>query len=179
MLLKGCTQYVSKFGKLSSGHRTEKGQFSFWSQRRAMRQNIQTTIWCLPTFLMLVRLCSKSFKLDFSSTWTENFQMFKLVLEKSEKQRIKLQHLLDRHKSKRIPEKHLLLLSDYAKAFDCVDHNKLKNSSRDGNTRLPYWSPEQIVCRSWNNSQNQTWNNGLVPSWERSTSRLYIVTLLI
>jgi len=26
---------------------------------------------------------------------------------------------------------------DYAKAFDCVDHNKLENSSRDGNTRLP------------------------------------------
>ena len=26
---------------------------------------------------------------------------------------------------------------DYAKAFDCVDHNKLENSSRDGNTRTP------------------------------------------
>ena len=50
--------------------------------------------------------------------------MFKLVLEKSEEPRIKLQHLLDHQKSKRIPEKHLLL-TDYAKAFDCVDHNKL------------------------------------------------------
>ena len=28
-------------------------------------------------------------------------------------------------KSKRIPEKHLLCFLDYAKAFDCVDHNKL------------------------------------------------------
>ena len=36
MLLKCCTQYVSEFGKLSSGHRTGKGQFSFQSQRRAM-----------------------------------------------------------------------------------------------------------------------------------------------
>ena len=35
-LWKCCTQYASKFGKLSSGHRTEKGQFSFQSQRRAM-----------------------------------------------------------------------------------------------------------------------------------------------
>ena len=34
----------------------------------------------------------------------------------------------------RVPEKHLLLLYDYTKAFDCVDHNKLENSSRDGNT---------------------------------------------
>ena len=43
MLLKCCTQYVSKFGKLSSGHRTGKGQFSFQSQRKAMPKNAQTT----------------------------------------------------------------------------------------------------------------------------------------
>ena len=43
MLLKCCTQYVSKFGKLNSGHRTGKGQFSFQSQRKAMPKNIQTT----------------------------------------------------------------------------------------------------------------------------------------
>ena len=38
-----CTQYASKFGKLSSGHRTGKGQFSFQSQRKAMPKNVQTT----------------------------------------------------------------------------------------------------------------------------------------
>ena len=37
------TQYASKFGKLSSGHRTGKGQFSFQSQRKAMPKNVQTT----------------------------------------------------------------------------------------------------------------------------------------
>ena len=37
------TQYASKFGKLSSGHRTGKGQFSFQSQRKAMPKNAQTT----------------------------------------------------------------------------------------------------------------------------------------
>ena len=36
-------QYASKFGKLSSGHRTGKGQFSFQSQRKAMPKNAQTT----------------------------------------------------------------------------------------------------------------------------------------
>ena len=41
---------------------------------------------------------------------------------------------------------------DYAKAFDCVDHNKLKNSSRDGNTRPPLLPPEKSVCRSRSNS---------------------------
>ena len=37
------TQYASKFGRLSSGHRTGKGQFSFQSQRKAMPKNVQST----------------------------------------------------------------------------------------------------------------------------------------
>ena len=39
---------------------------------------------------------------------------------------------------------------DYVKAFDCVDYNKLENSSRDGNIRLPDLTPEKSVCRSRN-----------------------------
>ena len=42
-LQKCCTQYASEFGKLSSGHRTGKGQFSFQSQRKGMPKNAQTT----------------------------------------------------------------------------------------------------------------------------------------
>ena len=38
MLLKCCTQYTSKFGKLSSGHRTGEGQFSFQSQRMDVKE---------------------------------------------------------------------------------------------------------------------------------------------
>ena len=41
---------------------------------------------------------------------------------------------------------------DYAKAFDCVNHNKLENSSRDGTTRPPDLPPENFVCRSRSNS---------------------------
>ena len=37
-----CTHYASKFGKLSSGHRTGKGQFSFQTQRKAMPKNVET-----------------------------------------------------------------------------------------------------------------------------------------
>ena len=37
---------------------------------------------------------------------------------------------------------------DYAKAFDCVDHNKLENSERDGNTRPPELPLEKPICRS-------------------------------
>ena len=41
--VKVLTQYASEFGKLSSGHRTGKGQFLFQSQRKAMPNNAQTT----------------------------------------------------------------------------------------------------------------------------------------
>ena len=41
---------------------------------------------------------------------------------------------------------------DYAKAFDYLDHNKLENSERDGNTRPPHLPPEKTVCRSRSNS---------------------------
>ena len=41
--VKCYTHYASKFGKLSSGHRTGKGPFSFQSQRKAMSKNVQTT----------------------------------------------------------------------------------------------------------------------------------------
>ena len=42
--------------------------------------------------------------------------------------------------------------TDYAKAFDRVDHNKLENSERDGNIRPLYLPPEKSVCRSRSSS---------------------------
>ena len=107
MLWKCCTQYASIFGKLSSGHRTGKGQFSFQSQRKAMPKNVQT-IAQLHSSHTLAKQCSKFSKPGFNSTWTKNFQMFKLDLEKAEES--DCQHPLDHRKSKIIPEKHLLLL---------------------------------------------------------------------
>ena len=41
---------------------------------------------------------------------------------------------------------------DYTKAFDCVDHNKLRKILRDGNNRSYYLSPEKLVLRSRSNS---------------------------
>ena len=72
MMLKCCTQYVGKFKKLTSDHRTGKGQFSFQSQRRAMPKNVQTTIQ-LHSFHMLVRLCSKSFKLGLCCVLSQSY----------------------------------------------------------------------------------------------------------
>ena len=42
--------------------------------------------------------------------------------------------------------------TEYAKVFDYIDHNKLWEILRDGNTRSPYLSPEKLVGRSRNNS---------------------------
>ena len=52
--------------------------------------------------------------------------MFKLDLEKAEEPEVKLPTSIGSLKTKIIPEKHLLLLHDYAKAMDCVDHKQWK-----------------------------------------------------
>ena len=89
MLWKYCTQYASKFRKLSIGHRTGKGQFSFQSQGKAMPKNVQTTAQNYSSHT-LVKQCSKFSKPGFNSTWNVNFQMLKLVLKKAEEPEIKL-----------------------------------------------------------------------------------------
>ena len=70
--------------------------------------------------------------------------------------------------------------TDYAKAFDCVDDNKLWEILQ------VMGIPDHLTCllRHLYAGQEATvrtghGNNGLVPSWKRSTSRLCIVTLLI
>ena len=68
MILLTCyTQYASKLGKLSSGHRTRKDQFLFQSQRKAMPKNPQTATQ-LHSFHMLAKKCSKSFNCFIDST---------------------------------------------------------------------------------------------------------------
>ena len=69
---------------------------------------------------------------------------------------------------------------DYAKAFDCVDHNKLWKILKE------IGRPDHLTCllRNLYADQEATvrtghGNNRLVPNRKRSTSRLYIVTLFI
>ena len=80
--------------------------------------------------------------------WNVNFQMFKLVLEKAEPPEIKLPNIrwiIEKEFQKNI----CYCFIDYAKAFDCVDQNKLwKILKRDGNTRPPDLPTEKPVCRS-------------------------------
>ena len=80
--------------------------------------------------------------------WTVNFQMFKLDLEKRN-QRSNCQHPLNNQKSKRVLEKHLLLLYWLCQSlWLCGPQQTVKNSSRDANTRPLDLRLEKSVCRS-------------------------------
>ena len=174
MLWKYCIYYASKFGKLSSGYRTGKGQFSFQSQRKAMPKNVLTAAQ-LHLFYMLAKKWP-----GFYIMWTVNFQMFSLDLEKVEEPEIKLPTPVGSSKKQESSKKRLILLYWLCQSlWLCGSQQTVENSSRDGNTKPPYLPSEKSVCRSRSNSYNQTWNNRMVPNWERSTSRLYVVTLLI
>ena len=78
--------------------------------------------------------------------------MFKLNLEKTEEPEIKLPTSTGSSKKQEFQKNIYFCFIDYAKAFDCVDHNKLENSERDGNTRPPDLPPEKSVCRPRCNS---------------------------
>ena len=64
----------------------------------------------------------------YNSTWTENFQMFKLDLEKSEEPEIKLPTSVGPLKKQEFQKNIYFSFIDYAKAFDCMNHNQLENS---------------------------------------------------
>ena len=66
-----------------------KIQFSFQFPQKINSKNAQITLQ-LHSFHVLSRLCSKSFNLGFSGTWTENFQIYKVDFKKVEDPEIKL-----------------------------------------------------------------------------------------
>ena len=152
MMWKCCIEYASKFGKLSGGHRTGKGQFSFQSQRKAMPKNAQTTT-PLHSSHTLVRYCSKFSKPGFSNMWTMNFQMFKLVLEKAEEPDIKLQTSTGSSKKQESSRKTFIsgLLTTPKPSTVWITINCGKFWRR-WNTRPPDLPLEKPVCRSGSNS---------------------------
>ena len=133
MLFKCFTQYASKVGRLSSGHRTGNDQFSFKFQRRAMSKNVQTTAQ-LHSFHMQAGSHSKSSKLGFNSTWNKNFDMYKLDLEKAGEPEITLPRSA-RSQTKQENFRKTSTTASLTKAFNCVHHkNCVENCERDVNT---------------------------------------------
>ena len=106
--------------------------------------------------------------------------MFKLDLEKAEEPEIKLPTSVGSQKmqgnSRKTSISAALTMLNPLTVWVTTNCGKFL---RDGNTRPPNLPPEKSVCRSRSNSQNWTWNNRMVQNWERSMSRLYIVTMFI
>ena len=133
-LKSGELQYVSKSGKLSSGHRTGKGQFSFQSQRRAMPKNVQTTIQ-LHSSHMLARICSKSFNLGFRSTWElPDVQVGFREGRGTRNQIAKIHGIIEKAREfqKKMPTSASLTT---LKPLTVVDHKKLWKILKERNTR--------------------------------------------
>jgi len=121
-------------------------------KERQCQKNVQTTAQ-VHSSDTLAKWCSKFSKPGFNNMSTKNFQMFRLDLEKAENQRSNCQHPLDHQKSKRVPEKHLLLLYWLCQSlWLCGSQQTVENSSRDGNNKPPCLPPEKRVCRSKHNS---------------------------
>ena len=97
-------QYASKFGQLNSGHRTGKGQFSFHSQKKAMPKNAQTTA-------------------QFHSSHI--LSDVKAKFRKGEGIRDQIANICWIIEKRKFQKNNYFCFIDYAKAFDCVDHNKL------------------------------------------------------
>ena len=79
---------------------------------------------------------------------TVNFQMFKLVLEKAEEPEIRLPISVGSSRKQEFPKSIYFCFIDYAKAFDCVHHNKLWKILKE----MPDLLLEKSVCRSRSNS---------------------------
>ena len=155
-------------------------QFSFQSQRKAMPKNAQTTTQTIALVSHASKVMLKILQARLQQYMNCELPDVQGGFRKGRGTRDQIANI---HwiieKTREFQKNICFCFIDYAKAFDCVDHKKLENSSRDGHTRPSDLPLEKPICRSGSNSWNWTWKNRLVPNRKRNTSRLNIVTLLI
>ena len=137
MLWKCCTQYASKFGKLSSGHRTGKGQFSFQSRRKAMPKNVQTTTLISHASKVMLKILQAMLQ-QYMNRELPDVQV---GFRKGRGTRDKIANI---HwiieKAREFQKNIYFCFIDYTKAFDCVDHKKLRKILQE------MWIPDHLTC---------------------------------
>ena len=105
--------------------------------------------------------------------------MYKVDFKKAEEPEIKLSTFSEPQKKQGNSKKHIYFcFTDYAKALTVwitTDYGKFLKRWEYHTSLSGSWD----ICMQDKKQQNWTWNNGLFPNWEKNTSRLYIVTLLI
>ena len=129
----------------------EKVSFHFNPQERQCQRMLKTTTQLLssPT---LVNKCSQFSRPDFSSTWTMNFQILKLVLEKAEEPEIKLPMTAGSLKKQESSRKSCISAYWLCQSLSlCGSPHTVENSQIDGNIRTPDLPLEKSVCRSGSN----------------------------
>ena len=151
MLWKCCTPYASKFGKLSSGHRTGKGQVSFQSQRKAMPKNVQTNSQLRSSHTLALRNAQNS-PSRFQQYVNWELPDVQAGFRKGRGTRDEIATsigLLKKRESSRKTSTFALLTmpKPLYKSQQTVE-----NSSSDGNTRPVDLPSVKSVCRSRSNS---------------------------
>ena len=128
MLLKWYAQYAGKFGKLNSGHRMGKGEFSFQSQRNKMPKNAQTTAQLHSSHTASkVMLKILQTRLQKYMNWERpDIQAGFRKGRGTGDQIANICWAID--KRSKFQKNIYFSFIDYAKAFACLDHNKLENS---------------------------------------------------
>ena len=178
MLWKCCAQHASKFGKLSRGHRTGKGQFSFQSQTKGNAKecsNYHTIAFISHASKVMLKILQARLQQYMNHELPD----VQLGFRKGRGTRDQIANICWIIEKSRVPEKHLLLLYWLCKSLWLVDHNKLWKILQEMGI------PDHFTCLLRNLYAGQEaavrtrLNNELVQNWEKSTSWLYIVTLLI
>ena len=123
ILWKCCTQYVSKFGKLVSGHRTGKDQFSFQSQRKTIPSNVQN---------------SPSQAQQYVNRELPDVQAGFRKGRGTRDQIGNIRWIME--KAREFQKNIYFCFIDYAKTFDCVNHNKLWKILKDMGL------PDHLTC---------------------------------
>ena len=145
MLWKCCTQHASKFGKLSSGHRTGKVQFSFHSKRRAMPKNVETIVIISHTSKVMLQILQV--RLQQYVNW--ELPVVQPEFRKGRGTRVQIASIHWIMEKAREFQKHIYFcFIDYTKAFDCVDHSNLGKIFKRWEYQTTCLPSEKSVCRS-------------------------------
>ena len=154
MLLKYHTQYISKFGKLSSDLR-RRSVFIPFPKKGNTEECSNYHIIALVSHASKVMLKILQAEFQHYVNWElpdvqAGFRKGRITRE----QIANIDWIIE--KARAFQKNIYFCFTDYAKAFDfplcCGSQQTVENSSRDGTTRLPYLPLTKCVCRSRSNS---------------------------
>ena len=150
MVLKCCTQYRNKFEKFSIGWLQEWKRSIFIPIPKKSNAKECLNYCTIGLISYASKVMLKILQLRLQQYMNQDVQAGFRNGQGTRDQIANICWIIE--KSREFQKNVYICFIDYAKAFDCVGHNKLENSSRVGNTRPPYLSPEKSVGRLRSNS---------------------------